>query len=144
MILLSLNIFFSVLYYYKRFLEFKEENLVNTRVLSSVIFFFAALDPTVKFLSLSILLFSQKRIYNIFKSIEVFNDKLLKISPYILDKHNWFLILFLIDISLTFYEYGELTFGFISEILIYMPMHFSMLIILLIIQKLQTLENILR
>ncbi|KAL7030139.1 hypothetical protein ACKWTF_006543 [Chironomus riparius] len=144
LILILLNIILSSLYYYDRFVQFKEENLVNTKVLSSVIFFFAALDPTVKLLSLSILFFSQKHIFNIFKNIKVFNYKLLQISSFILDKHIWFPISFLIDVLLTLYEYGGWEIGLICETLLYMPMHFSILIILLIIKRLQSLEDVLR
>jgi hypothetical protein len=143
-VLFSLNVIFCFWSYYGRFLEYKEQNLASSKILDSVILLYALLDPTLKVLSLLILLFSQKSIFKMLKNIEELNNKILEINSIILDNNIWFLIIFSIDVLLTFCEYGEAFVASMAEISFYIPMHFSTFIMLLIIKRLQSLENILK
>ncbi|KAL7030137.1 hypothetical protein ACKWTF_006541 [Chironomus riparius] len=140
LILFSINIFLSSLYYYERLLEIKIEILVNKTVLSSVIFFYAALDPIVNFLSQFFVLISQRRIFKMFKKIEDFDLKLLEISSFNKDKNILFPILFMTDAIFGFYEYGNNYAGFIFDNLLYVPSQFSIFFILKITQQLQNVE----
>jgi len=101
--LFFVHFFFHIWFYYIRYIDFKDDMMKNSEIINGLVLFYVLYVPFVKFVSLFYTLISQKRIFNLFKNIESFNTKILKITSNIYDNHIPFLVLILFDAALTYY-----------------------------------------
>ena len=118
--------------------------LKNTEIMNGLITFYALYDPFVKFTSLSYTLISQKHIYNLFKSIEILNTKIHKLSSNVNDNSGKVLVLILFDILLTYYTLEGDLLDSLIDFLLYSPLHFYIFVVNAVTQRLEALENLLK
>lgn len=130
-----------VWFYYDRYDEFKEEMLRNSEIINGLILFYALYDPFVKFSNMFYTFFTQKRIFKIFKSLESFNGKVIKVNPSFNDSHIQFLVLVLLDLALTFYVLEGNFIDIFGDFLLYVPLFFYIFIVFIITQRLEDLEH---
>lgn len=141
LLLFFVQFFIHVWFYYDRYVEFKDEMLKNTEIMNMLILFYALYDPFVKFTNMFYSFLTQRRIFKLFKNIELFNAKVHKVNPNINDSHIRFLILVLIDLSLTFYTLEGNFIDTFGDFLLYTPLFFYIFIVFIITQRLEDLEH---
>lgn len=141
--LFFVQLFFHIWFYYERYIDFRDDMVKNSEIINGLVLFYALYDPFVKFISLFYALISQKRIFNLFKNIESFNIKILRITSIIYDNHKQFLVLILFDGALTFYTLEGDIIDTLGDFLLYAPLLFYIFIVFIVTQRLESLENFL-